>query len=474
MPQPKYFGVEYPKLKLRWHSALNAGIDPDKLISRNPTKYWWTCEKGHDYQGTIRSVIDGRACRICIGTEIRSGVNDFKTLYPKLARDWHPTKNGHLKPDQIGVGSKTKIWWKCANGHEYTSDIWGKIQGKRCRACAGLIATPGRDDFPAKYPELIKFLDVTKNPVEKLKGLHPGSESQFFWICPKGHTWKQSPREIVKKKKGKCSYCSNNLVWEGFNDLATRKPSLAKEWDFDKNPGIDPKRILFQTDSLFYWKCLKHGHSWRTSPYKRIHEKSNCPYCSNHKVLRGFNDLATKEPALSAEWNHKRNSRAPMDVVFGSHDKYWWKCLDGHEWEATLSSRITRGGRRGAGCPRCAKSGFDPGMPAILYFIENKSMNAFKIGITNVGTIRLKGFIGNGWAVHFQPRFETGADARSIEKSLQSWLKFEMNLAPVLTRGEIGKLGGETETFSNSAITKKEVLERIRFEMDALGILSRK
>lgn len=28
----------------------------------------------------------------------------------------------------------------------------------------------------------------------------------------------------------------------------------------------------------------------------------SCPYCSGHKVLRGFNDLATLNPRLAKEW----------------------------------------------------------------------------------------------------------------------------------------------------------------------------
>ena len=30
---------------------------------------------------------------------------------PDLAKQWHPTKNGDLKPMDVTYGSKKKVWW---------------------------------------------------------------------------------------------------------------------------------------------------------------------------------------------------------------------------------------------------------------------------------------------------------------------------------------------------------------------------
>lgn len=32
------------------------------------------------------------------------------TVNPKLAAEWHPTKNGDLSPDQVTAGSGKKVW----------------------------------------------------------------------------------------------------------------------------------------------------------------------------------------------------------------------------------------------------------------------------------------------------------------------------------------------------------------------------
>jgi hypothetical protein len=32
---------------------------------------------------------------------------------PHLAREWHPEKNGQLRPHEVTPGSGRRVWWKC-------------------------------------------------------------------------------------------------------------------------------------------------------------------------------------------------------------------------------------------------------------------------------------------------------------------------------------------------------------------------
>ena len=42
-----------------------------------------------------------------------------------LVEEWHPTKNGELKPSEVTFGSNKKVWWKCPKGddHEWVAVI---------------------------------------------------------------------------------------------------------------------------------------------------------------------------------------------------------------------------------------------------------------------------------------------------------------------------------------------------------------
>ena len=42
----------------------------------------------------------------------KAGVNDLATKRPDLATEWHPTKNGDLKPTDVAAGSEKKAWWR--------------------------------------------------------------------------------------------------------------------------------------------------------------------------------------------------------------------------------------------------------------------------------------------------------------------------------------------------------------------------
>ena len=125
---------------------------------------------------------------------------------------------------------------------------------------------------------------------------------------------------------------------------------LMSEWNWDKNTELElkPTQLAWKSNKIAYWKCYR-GHEWPA----KISNRSNgrgCPYCSGQKVLVGYNDLKTTNPALASEWHYERNEELkPKNVTANSGQKVWWKCIEGHEWQAKIDSR-----NRGNGCPYCS------------------------------------------------------------------------------------------------------------------------
>jgi hypothetical protein len=67
-----------------------------------------------------------------------SDTNNLKVLYPELAREWHPFKNGQLTPDKVTPCSNKKVWWKCNKGHEWQGVIGNRnYKSSGCPYCAG-------------------------------------------------------------------------------------------------------------------------------------------------------------------------------------------------------------------------------------------------------------------------------------------------------------------------------------------------
>ena len=130
--------------------------------------------------------------------------------------------------------------------------------------------------------------------------------------------------------------------------LLATNPELAKEWNYEKNGSLKPEHVLANSMKKVWWKCEK-GHEWQASINNR-NKDVGCPYCSGRKVLKGFNDLATKNPKLASEWNYEKNGcLKPEDFTVGSGKKVWWICDKGHEWQARIDGRS-----HGNGCPYCS------------------------------------------------------------------------------------------------------------------------
>ena len=77
-----------------------------------------------------------------------------------------------------------------------------------------------------------------------------------------------------------CPYCSNHVVLSGFNDLESKFPEIAEEWDYEKNNNINPKDYLPTAKIEVWWKCKKCGESYRKSIYNKV-RSPKCPKCRN-------------------------------------------------------------------------------------------------------------------------------------------------------------------------------------------------
>lgn len=203
----------------------------------------------------------------------------------------------------------------------------------------------GKTDLKARHPALAEEWDAARNGELTPEDVQPGTMKKVWWRCREGHSWEAA---VYSRTAGTgCPYCAGNRLLPGVNDLATVAPLLAEEWDDDKNGSLRPKDVAGGTAKKVWWRCAK-GHSWQAVVSSRVAGKG-CPYCAGRKVMHGFNDLATADPALAAQWDYERNGDLrPEDVTGMSQKSVWWAGSCGHSWKATVSNR-----RNGCGCPYC-------------------------------------------------------------------------------------------------------------------------
>ena len=151
-----------------------------------------------------------------------------------------------------------------------------------------------------------------------------------------------SVRYLTDRHKSWKAFCTKKKT------LQSEYPEIAAQWHPVKNGDLTPDQVASKSNQKRWWMCSA-GHEWEAIVSNRT-KGSGCPYSARRKIMVGTNDLATKRPELVVEWHPvKNNTLRPQDVTEFSHKKVWWMCLEGHEWQAVISSRST-----GSGCPYCA------------------------------------------------------------------------------------------------------------------------
>ncbi len=358
----KRFVSDEPLLLSEWNYQRNI-LKPNEMMIHSGKKVWWICSKGHEWEASINHRSQGKSCPFCAGKRVLVGYNDLTTTHPEIVKEWNYEKNGDLLPTQFSFGSTKRVWWKCQKGHEWECVIETRAYGSKCPYCSNKRVLSGYNDLVTTNPSIAKEWNYDRNGDLLPSMVTSGSTKKVWWICKEGHEWQSV---IGDRKKNGCPYCSRHRAVSGQTDLVSRSPKLLREWDYERNKHINPKEISVTSNKLVWWKCSK-GHEWKARINNR-QRGDKCPYCSNRKLLVGFNDFKTRFPELANEWDYDKNhDMRPESILVGSEKKVWWKCQFGHSWKTSVQHR-----RVGHGCPVCAKRNKTSFPEQILYYYIHK------------------------------------------------------------------------------------------------------
>lgn len=338
-------------LLMQWRHAKNLPLTPETVSAGSSRRVWWKCEQGHEWKTAVYTrTTSGTKCPYCAGKLPIPGENDLSTLFPNVANEWHPTKNAPLTPSQVLPGSHRMVWWVCERGHQWQAMVKSRVSGCGCPVCTNREVRPGENDLATAYPDLARQWHPVKNGALTAHAVTAGTHRKVWWICEKGHEWQA---EVCSRATNgtDCPVCAGKVIVPGENDLQSLFPDIAKEWHPTRNGTTTPGTVSPYSNRKVWWNCEK-GHDYQAVVAARTQSGCGCPYCAGRKVLCGFNDLATVNPNIAAQWYTPLNGNlTPQMVTAGSHKKVWWQCSEGHVWKAAVYSRT---GKRKSGCPVCA------------------------------------------------------------------------------------------------------------------------
>ena len=117
----------FPEIAKEWHPTKNGDLKPDNITKKSGKIAWWLCPKGHEWKARIAHRTSGSSnCPYCSNQKV-SKDNNLKYKFPLLVKEWHPTKNNNLKPENVVAGSSKKVWWLCIKGHEWATAVSNRL-----------------------------------------------------------------------------------------------------------------------------------------------------------------------------------------------------------------------------------------------------------------------------------------------------------------------------------------------------------
>ena len=399
-----------PELAKQWHPTKNGELTPLDVTAGSNKEVWWICDNGHEWSSKISNrVINGTGCPYCSGRYPIKGITDLATTNPELARQWHPTKNGNLKPTDVKEHSNKKVWWVCEKGHEWQAIVSSRTNGRGCPYCSGKAVLIGYNDLSTIRPDLVKQWHPTKNKLQP-EQVSKGYDKKVWWICEFGHEW-QAPVYSrfsdhgcpICAKGQKTSFSEQTIFYyirKAYPDAKNSDnefgvefdiyiPSLliaieydGYKWHSDErtirkdneknslclNKGITLIRfreegcpILEYNPSVKYISCKYNDINRLEDAVKEllfilnVEEKDvninrdRLNILSQFASARKGKSLAECNPELAKEWHPTKNGQlTPKSINIGSDEKYWWRGTCGHEWQASVANRT-----KGKGCPIC-------------------------------------------------------------------------------------------------------------------------
>ena len=401
MKLKKSLAEKRPEAAAMWHPKNNGMLTPDMVPWNSREEAWWIYEYDDGFTGKhfvfewmakISNMARSPVCPYLINKKVWPGYNDLATKYPEVAAQWHPTRNGDLTPDKVPAGSTMDAWWLLPYDDPETGKhfdfVWNATVHNRtshnsgCPYLTGHALWTGFNDLQTKHPEIASQWHPTKNGNLAPDKVMDGCNDRVWWFLPYDDPetgrhfdfeWEATVNSRTFRNTD-CPYLTNNALWPGFNDLATKYPELAAQWHPTKNGDLTPDKVLVGSHDRAWWLLPyddpdtgKHfDFVWLARISSRISRNRGCPYLTNKALWPGFNDLATKYPEMTAQWHPTKNGDlTPDKVIVGSWQWAAWlmpyddpktgKHFD-FEWNARVIDRM-----KNPGCPYLSNSRVWPG-----------------------------------------------------------------------------------------------------------------
>ncbi len=343
-------GIVDEKLLLDWDYEKNE-LRPENVAPQSNKFAFWKCHVcGYEWTAKINNRSNGRGCPLCSNKTVVPGKNDLATTHPELAKEWHPTKNGDLKPTDVTYGCGKKVWWLCPNGHEYRTAVLHRTVGigTGCPICCS-----GRQTSFAEQAIFFYVSKLFSDAINRFKSdalgnfeldiYIPSIKTAIEYDGMAFHKTDKHDREVRKYKK-----CQENGI-----KLIRLKEKLSEKDKYTAD------QILYAEETWVSENLNKviADLIYRLPKQDDIEPQINVNVLRDESEIRSniimFNykkSLGNQYPRLVSEWNNEKNAPlSPFNVYPNTARAVWWKCSKcGETYQMRIEVK-SRGGK----CPFC-------------------------------------------------------------------------------------------------------------------------
>jgi hypothetical protein len=407
-----------PELAAEWLRADSGDLTPADVLPGSTARVWWRCSKcQYEWVSPVyRRGRQGTGCRKC--SSKRRGIlrakpkqgQSFGDRFADVAKEWHPTLNGDVKPTDVRPGSNTPRWWLCRScGHEWCVAPKDRRRGEQCPACAesqrhSSKSTPKPGgSLEDVCPDIAAEWHPTKNAPATAADVNPGSREPRWWKCRAcGREWRTSPAHRTVREQG-CAVCS----------------------------------------------------------FKRFGQRKSIP--------KPGESLAEKRPDLAAEWHPTKNApRTPFDIRPRGRESAWWQCRLGHVWHAKIAPRAV-----GVGCPECSIIGVSERQVRLEFELEAAGLpvehqyqpivvdgrRPIKADIAMPSLRLVVEYDGS----YYHARKRQGDRAQTAALQTAGWTVLRVREQPLTTLGGHEVFVSPTEPIKSVAVKSLEALAKIGY-----------
>ena len=204
-----------------------------------------------------------------------------------------------------------------------------------------------------------------------------GIESKAVVRCDiDGFIWSTKVAHLLKSGSG-CPQCAGNRRYTSSEYMDKINAIANGRFKFVYWPyGFSNSR------SKALCRCEFDGFEWESIANNIINHGRGCPQCAGKRRWTSEEyiemvNVAGRGRFCFSRWDGEFKNGKTKAII---------KCLvDGFEWTSYISPLI----RRGCGCPKCAKYGFDGSKNGTIYFLYSDCGRYVKVGISNSVSSRI-------------------------------------------------------------------------------------